>query len=151
MCFVLIWEQTATCATYSINWLVFITDMKSVYSEVRSESLDTAVCASSLKGLILLHLTCICLVYTLIPFSKRTFWFFSNNFSLVVCWEATWHFLLRCCICWCLHLMYISGPSNYSSQPDATCIDIWKCSLQSRKIRNFVKRQGILILKDFCQ
>ena len=28
--FVFIWEQTATCATYSINWLVFITDMKSV-------------------------------------------------------------------------------------------------------------------------
>ena len=23
MCFVFIWEQTATCATYSINWLVF--------------------------------------------------------------------------------------------------------------------------------
>ena len=32
MCFVFIWEQTATCATYSINWLVFITEMKSVYS-----------------------------------------------------------------------------------------------------------------------
>ena len=30
MCFVFIWEQTATCATYSINWLVFITEMKSV-------------------------------------------------------------------------------------------------------------------------
>ena len=29
-CFVFIWEQTATCATYSINWLVFITEMKSV-------------------------------------------------------------------------------------------------------------------------
>jgi len=25
MCFVFIWEQTATCAPYSINWLVFIT------------------------------------------------------------------------------------------------------------------------------
>ena len=24
MCFVFIWEQKATCATYSINWLVFI-------------------------------------------------------------------------------------------------------------------------------
>ena len=23
-----IWEQTATCATYSINWLVFIAEMK---------------------------------------------------------------------------------------------------------------------------
>jgi hypothetical protein len=28
MCFVFIWKQTATCATYSINWLVFITEMK---------------------------------------------------------------------------------------------------------------------------
>ena len=27
-------EQTATCATYSINWLVFITEMKSVYYAV---------------------------------------------------------------------------------------------------------------------
>ena len=51
MCFVFIWEQTATCATYSINWLVFITEMKSVYSEVRTGPLNKAVCASSLKGL----------------------------------------------------------------------------------------------------
>ena len=36
MCFVFIWEQTATCATYSINWLVFITEMKSVYCAVRT-------------------------------------------------------------------------------------------------------------------
>ena len=49
MCFVFIWEQTATCATYSINWLVFITEMKSVYSTVRTGSLNKAVCASSLK------------------------------------------------------------------------------------------------------
>ena len=44
--FVFIAEQTATCATYSINWLVFITDMKSVYSAVRTGSLNKAVCAS---------------------------------------------------------------------------------------------------------
>jgi hypothetical protein len=50
MCFVFIWEQTVTCATYSINWLVFITEMKSVYSAVRTGSLNKAVCASSLKG-----------------------------------------------------------------------------------------------------
>jgi len=49
-CFVFIWEQTATCATYSINWLDFIIEMKSVYSAVRNESLNKAVCASSLKG-----------------------------------------------------------------------------------------------------
>jgi len=40
MCFVFIWEKTATCATYSINWLVFITEMKSVYSAVRTGSLN---------------------------------------------------------------------------------------------------------------
>jgi len=39
MCFVFIWEQTVTCGTYSINWLVFITEMKSVYSAVRTGSL----------------------------------------------------------------------------------------------------------------
>ena len=50
MCFVFIWEQTAICATYSINWLVFITEIKSVYCAVRTGSLSKAVCASSLKG-----------------------------------------------------------------------------------------------------
>jgi len=29
-----------TCATYIINWLVFITEMKSVYSAVRTGSLN---------------------------------------------------------------------------------------------------------------
>ena len=48
MCFLLIWEQTSTCATYSINWLVFITEMKSVYSAVRTGSLNKAVCGLSL-------------------------------------------------------------------------------------------------------
>ena len=41
-----------TCATYSINKLVFITEMKSVYSAVRTGSLNRAVCVSSFKGLI---------------------------------------------------------------------------------------------------
>jgi len=50
ICFVFIWEQTATCATYSIIWLVFITEMKNVYSAVRTGSLNKAVCASSLNG-----------------------------------------------------------------------------------------------------
>ena len=48
MCFVFVWEQTANCATYSINWLVFVTRMKSVYSAVRTGALNKAVCASSL-------------------------------------------------------------------------------------------------------
>ena len=51
MCFVFIWEQTATCATYSINWSVFITEMKNVYCAVRTGSLNKAVCAWALKGL----------------------------------------------------------------------------------------------------
>ena len=42
MCLVFIWEQTVTCVTYSINWLVFITEMKSVYSAVRTGSLNKA-------------------------------------------------------------------------------------------------------------
>ena len=45
-----IWEETATCATYSINWLVFVTKMKSIYCEVRTGSLNKAVCGSYLKG-----------------------------------------------------------------------------------------------------
>ena len=43
--FLFISEQTATCATYSINWLVFIAQFKSVYSAVRTGSLNKAVCA----------------------------------------------------------------------------------------------------------
>jgi hypothetical protein len=50
MCFVFIWEQTATCATYSINWLVFITEMKSVYCAIRTGYLNKTVWASYLKG-----------------------------------------------------------------------------------------------------
>ena len=36
MCFVWIWEQTAIISLYSINWLVFITEMGCVYCAVRS-------------------------------------------------------------------------------------------------------------------
>jgi hypothetical protein len=50
MWFVFVWEQTATCATYTINWLVFITETKSVYSAVRTESLIESVSAPSFKG-----------------------------------------------------------------------------------------------------
>jgi len=46
-CFVFISEQPTTFATYTINWLVFITEMQSVYSAVRTGSLNKAVCASS--------------------------------------------------------------------------------------------------------
>ena len=50
MCFMFISEQMATFAPYNINWLVFITKMKSVYCAVRTVSLNKAVCPSSLKG-----------------------------------------------------------------------------------------------------
>jgi len=36
MCFVWVWEQTATVSLYSIDWLVFITETESVYCAVRS-------------------------------------------------------------------------------------------------------------------
>jgi len=52
LCFVFIWEQTATCATYSINWLGFVTEMKGVYSAVRTGSLNKAASASSVKGFV---------------------------------------------------------------------------------------------------
>jgi hypothetical protein len=41
MCFVWIWEQTAIISlyTYSINWLVFITETECVYCAVRTGSL----------------------------------------------------------------------------------------------------------------
>ena len=42
ICFVRISEQTATCATYCINWLVFMAEMKSVHSAVRTDSLYKA-------------------------------------------------------------------------------------------------------------
>jgi hypothetical protein len=47
---VFVWEQTATCATYTKNWLVFITENKSVYSAVRTGYLNKATCAPSFKG-----------------------------------------------------------------------------------------------------
>jgi len=50
MCFVSISEQRATSAPYNTNCLVFITEMESVYCAVRTESLNNAVYASSLKG-----------------------------------------------------------------------------------------------------
>ena len=39
MCFVRISEQTVTFALYIISWLVFITEVESVYCAVRIESL----------------------------------------------------------------------------------------------------------------
>ena len=80
MCFVFIWEQTSTCATYSINWLVFIIEMKSVYCAVRTGSLNIAVCASSLK-LYTVSVKNFTFVNALAS-SKRIFLY---NLNLIVC------------------------------------------------------------------
>ena len=39
MCFVLILEQTAIISLYSIDWLVFVTEMECVYCVVRTDIL----------------------------------------------------------------------------------------------------------------
>jgi len=46
----LIYLRTVTCATCIIQWLVFITEMESVYYAVQTGTLNKAVCASSLKS-----------------------------------------------------------------------------------------------------
>jgi hypothetical protein len=57
-------EQTATCALYNTNWLLFITEMKSVYSAVRTGCLNKAVCASSLNGFVFIwEQTATCALY----------------------------------------------------------------------------------------
>jgi hypothetical protein len=59
MCFVFIWKQTMTSAPCNINWLVFITEKKSVYSAVRTGSLNKAACASSVKGYRIVNRSCV--------------------------------------------------------------------------------------------
>jgi hypothetical protein len=49
-CFVRIPEQTAAFPLYIINWLVFITVVESVNSQVQPDSLRKADYVSSLKG-----------------------------------------------------------------------------------------------------
>jgi len=99
MCFVFIWEQTATCATYSINWMVFLTEIKSVYSGVRNGSLNKTICASSLKGQWLI-LTLLCharlgLACGRFPlhFSAKILCTLTNNTHFIT--------LLLCCCCCC--------------------------------------------------
>jgi hypothetical protein len=49
MCFIWISEQTGIISVCSINWLVFITEMESVYCAVRTESSDIIDVKFSLK------------------------------------------------------------------------------------------------------
>jgi hypothetical protein len=63
MCFVWIWEKTAIISLYSINWLVFITEMDCVYCAVRSA-----------------HTVCMCFVWIweiqqLFYYTSLTDWF----------------------------------------------------------------------------
>jgi hypothetical protein len=51
MCFSWISEQTAIISLYSTNLSVFIAEAESVYSAVRTGSLNQTVTLSSLKGL----------------------------------------------------------------------------------------------------
>jgi len=45
MCFVFIENKQRLCATYIINYLVLITEKKSVYSAVQTGALNKVVCA----------------------------------------------------------------------------------------------------------
>jgi len=50
MCFVWIWEQIAIISLYSINWLVFITEMESVYYAVRTGYLYIIITISIIQS-----------------------------------------------------------------------------------------------------
>jgi hypothetical protein len=50
MCFVFVWEQTATYAIYIKKLTVSITEMKSVYSAVRTRYLNKPVSTPAFKG-----------------------------------------------------------------------------------------------------
>ena len=86
MRFVFIWEQTATCATYSLNWLDFLTEMKRVSSAVRTGTLNKAVCPSSLKGYVLLNSTALQVQLADLRGSKNPL---LNNTALHYCCRRT--------------------------------------------------------------
>jgi hypothetical protein len=81
ICFVFIWEQTATCVASSIKWLVFITEMKSVYCAVRTKFLNKAVWAWSLK------VNIVSLFYLTITGCQ----FFQHFYSITVAHSLTAH------------------------------------------------------------
>jgi hypothetical protein len=49
LCFVFIREQRATFSTYTVKGMVFIAEVKNVYSVERTGSLNKAVCTSFVK------------------------------------------------------------------------------------------------------
>ena len=71
LCSVCLSKQTVTFVLYTIKRLVFITEMKSVYSAVRTGSLNKAVCASSLNGYLRTNSDLCHLQHKLIGFYNR--------------------------------------------------------------------------------
>ena len=71
MCFVFIWEQTATCATYSMNWLVFYNRDEKCLLRGTNWVFKQSSVRFVFKGLILKRLTNNCLQTPLL----------SNNFN----------------------------------------------------------------------
>jgi len=73
MCFVWIWEQTATISLYNINWLVCITETECVYCAVRTGSLYIILRSA--------HTVYLCVLcgsenkQRLFPFTGSTDWF----------------------------------------------------------------------------
>ena len=108
MCFVFIWEQTATCTTYSINWLVFITEMKSVYCAVRTGHLNKAVCASSLMYKCLVN----CMPVKRNNFCCHYIWFFPSPNLIIMILAFRWNTTKN--IISLLSGLYISGMQNES-------------------------------------
>ena len=77
MCFVWIWEQTAIISRYNVNWLVFITEMESIYCAVRTGSLYTILRSS--------HTVYLCVLcgtqnkQRIFPYTALTDWFYNRD------------------------------------------------------------------------
>ena len=136
MSFVFIWEQTATCATYSINWLVCITEKKGVYCAVRTGSLNKAVCASSLKRLIksgneFLYSTCLKSVTRSLKTKPLTFFLGLNEITFMVVpwnpltmwnWRTSW---------WCPRTVSLAGSLLRNS-----CLKTQQCLKSPSRLLN---------------
>ena len=96
MCFVWISEQRAIISLYSINLSVFITEAESVYSAVRTGSLNQTDTVSSLKSQyseILYGAFITCVGFIRISEQRATFALYDIN--RVVLYNRSWECLLR--------------------------------------------------------
>jgi len=73
LCVLYLSEKKATCATYIINWLVFITEMKSVYSAVRTGSYKCSSLQFAFKGLMRLKSKNVIIQFNSIQFNSIQF------------------------------------------------------------------------------